>query len=883
MKNNFNLNIKNKKYIKNFERQQGKANQGQQQIKKMTERNNKGLNFDLNDEKELTDYNELTYEALIGNKIKNEKNILYKIAMTTAINDISKADINEFKEPRGKDELKFLNNIFIDNIVLSSISQKTTKKDDIGFYNTLIRRHFQPLFGEKKQQKIMCICENTDKNFLTKSNIKDYQEMMNSTLKGEKDYYKTIEYKLTLNDIDINKALKYLKGDYIKALKNKCVYLHDIDFTRDIGFSFDTNNLLNEMIDNYDFHYDGEKHKRIIVKEYDNEISFWFIDEDIEIRVKIYNKFIQMIESPAVRSSFGSHICKWINNKNKMINEAIDKSLNVGYSRLELTFYTPNGELPKNEVVERNFNEIYDMIKNISSQSIFYNSINNQFTAIMTCIYENLIIYDKTRKHLLLVRWFNSLSLKMNGILFKKISCISNRIINIIGKMTFNNVPIRIITIEYEDKRTNQEKEKDDEEKDDEENDEEENGELIEIDKEEIEDDKEQIDIKQLIKINVRTYLKTGYNKTLLTDKSEQYKITKNDNQPEQRGIDYGNMNFEILTEDEGTKKDNNNIFFKQIITNKKIEYLQQKEMMKKKNLKRSNQNEMNEQIERFIKITEAKNEEFKEYQQKRLQTINKLNEIDNDYKTKGAKSFKDFNYNDEFFISSYIKRSEKNILIYDEIRRQWIYSNEKIIDFINDIYINHYNRIKYIEYDERKIYYYTTSNDDIDLMAKMKYNKIYKDKQKNKKYDISIINNITKEEYNEITTEEQNEEETTKDNNKIYEINDEINRKFTTDFDKLDMGEVYELIGITKRKFRSTEHYYIHIKYKNKIILEGTEPKIYIVNYWLKKILNEIDYKKMIDGEPLKFKLLKGKTTGNKTIENIIEIDENIINQYKL
>jgi len=207
-----------------------------------------------------------------------------------------------------------------------------------------------------------------------------------------------------------------------------------------------------------------------------------------------------------VRSSFGSHICKWINNKNKMINEAIDKSLNVGYSRLELTFYTPNGELPTNEVVERNFNEIYDMIKNISSQSIFYNSINNQFTAIMTCIYENLIIYDKTKKHLLLVRWFNGLSMKMNGILFKKISCISNRIINIIGKMTFNNIPIRIITIEYEDKRTNKEKEND--EKDDEENDEE-DGELIEIDKEEIEDDKEEIDRKQLIKINARTYLKT--------------------------------------------------------------------------------------------------------------------------------------------------------------------------------------------------------------------------------------------------------------------------------------------------------------------------------------------------------------------------------------
>jgi len=103
------------------------------------------------------------------------------------------------------------------------------------------------------------------------------------------------------------------------------------------------------------------------------------------------------------------------------------------------------------------------MIKNISSKSIFYNSIKNQFTAVMNNIYENLIIYDKTRKHLLLVRWFNSLSIKMNGVSFKHVSCISNKSINIIGKMTFNNVPIRIITIEYDDKRTNTNDDEDDE------------------------------------------------------------------------------------------------------------------------------------------------------------------------------------------------------------------------------------------------------------------------------------------------------------------------------------------------------------------------------------------------------------------------------------
>ena len=84
-------------------------------------------------------------------------------------------------------------------------------------------------------------------------------------------------------------------------------------------------------------------------------------------------------------------------------------------------------------------------------------------------------------------------------------------------------------------------------------------------------------------------------------------------------------------------------------------------------------------------------------------------------------KGFKDFNVNDEFLISAFIKRSEKHILIFDVIRRQWIYSNDKTNDFINDSYIDYYNEIKYVEYDERKIYYYTTTNDNIDLMAKMK------------------------------------------------------------------------------------------------------------------------------------------------------------------
>ena len=83
----------------------------EQTIKKMSRKSIKGLNFDINDEPELSDYNELTFDELIGNRIKTEKNILYKIAMMTAINDISKANINEKKISTGNDKIKFLNDM----------------------------------------------------------------------------------------------------------------------------------------------------------------------------------------------------------------------------------------------------------------------------------------------------------------------------------------------------------------------------------------------------------------------------------------------------------------------------------------------------------------------------------------------------------------------------------------------------------------------------------------------------------------------------------------------------------------------------------------------------------------------------------------------------
>ena len=156
----------------------------------MSERNIKGLNFDINDEKELSDYMELSFQSLLGDKMTNIKNILYKIGLNISANDTSKANININKRPRdNKNEIIFLNKMFIDNIVLCGISTKSRGKDDIGYYNIIIRNHFKQIY-DKKKMRVMCISESKNNQCLTSYNINKYQNLTNAKLKNDKDKFK---------------------------------------------------------------------------------------------------------------------------------------------------------------------------------------------------------------------------------------------------------------------------------------------------------------------------------------------------------------------------------------------------------------------------------------------------------------------------------------------------------------------------------------------------------------------------------------------------------------------------------------------------------------------------------------------------------------------
>ena len=114
----------------------------------------------------------------------------------------------------------------------------------------------------------MCVSESKNNELLTRANIKKFQDLTNAKLKNDKDKFKAMDFLMKLNDIDKDKAINILKGDELKGLNNQGIYINNIDYTIDLGFSFDSDKLIEELTENFDFHYDGELNLRIIEEDY---------------------------------------------------------------------------------------------------------------------------------------------------------------------------------------------------------------------------------------------------------------------------------------------------------------------------------------------------------------------------------------------------------------------------------------------------------------------------------------------------------------------------------------------------------------------------------------------------------------------------------------
>jgi hypothetical protein len=107
-----------------------------------------------------------------------------------------------------------------------------------------------------------------------------------------------------------------------------------------------------------------------------NCLTFIEITTNGVIRYKFYNKFVQCMESPRVRSSVGNHFMDWCNNSEKELKESIKESLETGLLRLEIIFY----QLNTTELLTRHFVQkcMNFLIQCFPQKLLYYNPIATQ-------------------------------------------------------------------------------------------------------------------------------------------------------------------------------------------------------------------------------------------------------------------------------------------------------------------------------------------------------------------------------------------------------------------------------------------------------------------------------------------------------------------------
>ena len=135
-------------------------------------------------------------------------------------------------------------------------------------------------------------------------------------------------FKVSLSDVLINEVKKHS----LTSLISSKIILHDIDIAQDIQNITTRNDVERFILDN-----ELVKEEDIIddiIKVGDNSISFY--NEDQSLKIKVYNKFKQMLESCDVMIVLGSRIHHLFVDPLLSLQATMKRTSEAGVTRIEI-------------------------------------------------------------------------------------------------------------------------------------------------------------------------------------------------------------------------------------------------------------------------------------------------------------------------------------------------------------------------------------------------------------------------------------------------------------------------------------------------------------------------------------------------------------------
>lgn len=346
------------------------------------------------------------------------KDIFLEELLTCNVCDV--ADIDYIKNSSFVKNLIPIRKLFCDNIILWCIYTPDVSVPEI---MSIIRNYFREL----KIVNLRTIGKNKQKDYsvISKDEYRKYYKMHN--IQNQDDMY--ISIKVSLSDKRIDDVVPTIK-ERLKILKQHFIYIHDIDVTVDCAGTIKKLEIYEHIIKT------GVDAKSVVnnTKKVGNNCISWTskTDTGIKMRTKVYNKFVQMLESSGTYRNIGSVISEFVVNPSAEFRQALIDANKYGLTRVEITVYTDEIFL-----CEEYENLMDETIGLLSGCKIYITPFEEQWKALVENITNVVTMYDAENEKFQYCHWYNSITGKMQGCIKENVK--QKNVYTLIANYSFND------------------------------------------------------------------------------------------------------------------------------------------------------------------------------------------------------------------------------------------------------------------------------------------------------------------------------------------------------------------------------------------------------------------------------------------------------------
>lgn len=258
-----------------------------------------------------------------------------------------------------------------------------------------------------------------------------------------------VEYfsiKVTLHSLDLPALLASLQG-CIEDLEEEYIFLHDVDVATDCRRVTSRPILQKYLEDNF-----GDDVKVVNdLSRVGNHCLSWMAttNDERKVRCKVYNKFVQMMESAETTSSLGSRLESLVIAVDGKLHKRLRRARNTGLSRLEVKFY---GDLQDHAYYEDYLELVKEMIQGCPTFKVPYENYWKYMASNITSmvgVFAYGTVDGSETTAFAYCHWWNSITAKKYGVMREKVG--REEALKLLANYSFNDRPIYFLEVSLDD------------------------------------------------------------------------------------------------------------------------------------------------------------------------------------------------------------------------------------------------------------------------------------------------------------------------------------------------------------------------------------------------------------------------------------------------